>query len=1275
MTRLARLTTSLAPLGDHGTERTTRYTNLPGCARLPFFALGTYIGPLCRVPASKRAKAAHRSDDQGATATGELNDDLDEDVKGFVFSTLIERRPEKKDELLTLRDVLLSSSEEDDTLKVWDLAMLGLQAAQRIATGSEPLKLMQDIAQNFPALASSLSRTKVDPSFSEEVEHNQALLGAGTEYVSINGIRIDMDTFDPFYLLNILRDETRAQGALTGLGLPNRVVNSILQLDLSSTVNVKIDLRSPQFTLWFNNIEKDNMYRMWTKDIRQALMMTMIGQPLMLRKNVLNAIITVDPGSEVGLLAIRDARSLIDQGLPVRVGFSLGIAGSEGTPEYTASLSVIRGVYFLKSRASPLAARKFLYLLVDKASDTPTRDVVPPTLEQIEDAFEAVAMKQKALANFTEEIQGFMSTDDMSDDAVKSSLWVAEKGLTVDPPCVAFNGEVTCSETVASVLIQEMQYGMRWVTEMMAYGRIGSGTDVHALVLKGAVPRFNEKIASAWTDIGGVRIVDVAIEVLREGSEVSRLEYLHPPDRQDDIKPLTYWIVLGAAAEKAGGNVDSVGHIMSLVEAAARRLLDDDTEARVAFIFNVLPKQLTRQDVQVLSVLQCAISLPHTVARRTKIVGLLLDLVTLSKEGQFTSATVFATAERALNGGKGPQLIRDAFEGVNAHAGSIVEDTFADHRSICRTLLGLGVGESAILTNGRLVVIEDFVLTKADMQLMQSLEQDSRADAIAEMVEEVDFQGFDPDLLTADFYSDIIMASCAVVGLRQQKQPQAGKGANLDALHIERSGFVESSDSALTIDAIVNPTSKSAQKLAPLLLFIKEKLKPNLKVILNPITHLDKLPLQNFYRYAVDGSLDFNEDGSMARGAYASFANLPQHKTLTMNMDVPESWLVEAVSAAYDLDNLRLEDLGEEASTLHATYELEAIIVTGNCRERGVGPPRGLQLAMEGRPRGVDTLVMENLGYFQLKADPGVWALSIATGTRSDKLFKLSETKRTGAASELDVEITSFAGRKISMVVEKRPGMEDEELLLASSEEPTHEDEDQRYTGVWGSIKSMLGRDAQELAPVKDEPVIHVFSIASGHLYERFLKIMFISVLRNTKSPVKFWIIKNYLSPKFKTFLPYMAEEYGFDFEFITYKWPTWLHKQTEKQRLIWAYKILFLDVLFPIDLKKVIYVDADQIVRADLLELYTMDLQGAPYGYTPFCDNNKEVEGYRFWKQGFWKDHLRGKPYHISALYVVDLERFRQLAAGDQLRVVYDNLSKVSDQSSGVLRFHVNRG
>ena len=46
------------------------------------------------------------------------------------------------------------------------------------------------------------------------------------------------------------------------------------------------------------------------------------------------------------------------------------------------------------------------------------------------------------------------------------------------------------------------------------------------------------------------------------------------------------------------------------------------------------------------------------------------------------------------------------------------------------------------------------------------------------------------------------------------------------------------------------------------------------------------------------------------------------------------------------------------------------------------------------------------------------------------------------------------------------------------------------------------------------------------------------------RARVKFWFIKNYMSPQMKRFLPRMAAHYSFDYEFVTYKWPSWLHKQ-----------------------------------------------------------------------------------------------------------------------------------
>lgn len=106
--------------------------------------------------------------------------------------------------------------------------------------------------------------------------------------------------------------------------------------------------------------------------------------------------------------------------------------------------------------------------------------------------------------------------------------------------------------------------------------------------------------------------------------------------------------------------------------------------------------------------------------------------------------------------------------------------------------------------------------------------------------------------------------------------------------------------------------------------------------------------------------------------------------------------------------------------------------------------------------------------------------------------------------------------------------------------------------------------------------------------------------------------------------------------------------------------------------------VDADQVVRADLKELRDLDLNGAPYGYTPFCDSRETTLGFQFWRTGFWEQHLRGKPYHISALYVVDLERFRKENVGDTLRGTYQALSSDPnslanlDQGEFLRRYHM---
>ena len=64
-------------------------------------------------------------------------------------------------------------------VQVWDLKDLGLQASQRIAQASDPLRLLTHISQNFPTLAASISRLPVNASLAAQVRSNQRSLPPG----------------------------------------------------------------------------------------------------------------------------------------------------------------------------------------------------------------------------------------------------------------------------------------------------------------------------------------------------------------------------------------------------------------------------------------------------------------------------------------------------------------------------------------------------------------------------------------------------------------------------------------------------------------------------------------------------------------------------------------------------------------------------------------------------------------------------------------------------------------------------------------------------------------------------------------------------------------------------------------------------------------------------------------------------------------------------------------------------------------------------------------
>lgn len=127
---------------------------------------------------------------------------------------------------------------------------------------------------------------------------------------------------------------------------------------------------------------------------------------------------------------------------------------------------------------------------------------------------------------------------------------------------------------------------------------------------------------------------------------------------------------------------------------------------------------------------------------------------------------------------------------------------------------------------------------------------------------------------------------------------------------------------------------------------------------------------------------------------------------------------------------------------------MEFLLLEGHCFDMTFGtPPRGLQitLGIETNPVIVDTIVMANLGYFQLKANPGAWVLRLRQGRSSDiyEIVSHEGSDTPANSSDIKVLISSFQSHVMKLKVNKKPDKIHEELLADGNE---------AGSGLWSSI-------------------------------------------------------------------------------------------------------------------------------------------------------------------------------------------------------------------------------
>ncbi|KAG1934951.1 UDP-glucose:glycoprotein glucosyltransferase 1 isoform X1 [Pimephales promelas] len=1170
--------------------------------------------------------------DGNATIIGE-NDSVDE-VQGFLFGKLKTIYPELKEQLKELRNHLVESTNEMAPLKVWQMQDLSFQTAARIlaAPSVDALNVMKDLSQNFPTKARSLTKTVVNSEIRKEIEENQKYfkgtlgLQPGDSALFINGLHIDLDVQDIFSIFDILRNEARVMEGLRSLLIDTPYIHDILKLNVQpSDSDYAVDIRSPAVN-WINNLETDGKYASWPSNVQELLRPTFPGVIRQIRKNFHNLVMILDPTHENTAELISVAEMFYSNNIPLRIGVVFVVNDSDDVDGMQdAGVALLRAFNYIADDVDRQMAFDAIISILNKVPSGGKLKV-----EHV------VGVLEKRYPYV--EISSILGPDSAYDNNRKEGKAYYEQTGVGPLPVVLYNGmplqrEQLDPDELETVIMHKILETTSFFQRTVYLGELNSDHDVVDFIMNqpNVVPRINSRILSTsrnYLDLSATNnhFIDEYARFLfldtkdKNAAVANSMNYM---TKKDDgiIRPVTFWVV---------GDFDKPSGRQLLYDAI--RHMKTSNNVRLGMINNPSEDPSNEKSL---------IARAIWSAMQTQTSNNAKNFITKMAKEETAQALYGGSdiAEFAV-GGMDVPLFKSAYESSNVNF-------LLAHSAYCQDVLKLKKGQRAVISNGRIIgpLEEGEVFNQDDFLLLESIILKTSGERIKGKIQLLG--------MVEDRASDLVMKVDSL--LSSQPKGEA---------RIEHT-FAEDRYSAVKIRpkeeevyfdvvAVLDPVTRDAQKLAPLLLVLKQLVNVNLRVFMNCQSKLSDLPLKSFYRYVLESEISFLTDSSFAPGPIAKFLDMPQSPLFTLNLNTPESWMVESVHTRYDLDNIYLEEVD---SVVAAEYELEYLLLEGHCFDVTTGqPPRGLQftLGTASDPVIVDTIVMANLGYFQLKANPGAWMLRLRKG-RSDEIYKIYSHDGTDSPAEADdliVVLNNFKSKIIKVKVQKKPDMMNEELLS----DGTHEND----SGFWTSLtRGFTGGSKPEEPKQEKDDVINIFSVASGHLYERFLRIMMLSVLKHTKTPVKFWFLKNYLSPTFKEFIPYMAEKYGFQYELVQYKWPRWLHQQTEKQRIIWGYKILFLDVLFPLAVDKFLFVDADQIVRTDLKELRDFDLEGAPYGYTPFCESRREMDGYRFWKSGYWASHLAGRKYHISALYVVDLKKFRKIAAGDRLRGQYQGLSQ----------------
>ncbi|NXG55323.1 UGGG1 glucosyltransferase, partial [Hemiprocne comata] len=904
--------------------------------------------------------------DVNATVIDE-NDPIDE-MQGFLFGKLRQLYPDLTEELKELRKHLVESTNEMAPLKVWQLQDLSFQTAARILTAPpvDALMVMKDLSQNFPTKARAITKAVVSSELRAEIEENQKYfkgtlgLQPGDSALFINGLLVDLDTQDIFSLIDVLRNEARVMEGLHSLGIEGLSLHNVLKLNIQpSDSNYAVDIRSPAIS-WINNLEVDSRYNSWPSSVQELLRPTFPGVIRQIRKNFHNFVLIVDPAHETTAELFNVAEMFFSNHIPLRIGLVFVVNDSEDVDGLQdPGVALLRVYNYVAQEMDNSYAFQTVMSIYNKVK-TGDHLKVEHVVSVLEKQYPYV------------EVNSILGIDSAYDQNRKAARGYYEQTGVGPLPVVLFNGipfqkDQLDPDDLETMTMHKILETTSIFQRAVYLGELLNDQDVVEYIMNqpNVVPRINSRILTSdreYLDLTGMNnfyvddfarfttldskdktaaVANSITYLTKKGNICSRSLTQIYLMYDSFVRPVTFWIV---------GDFDQPSGRQLLYDAIKHQ--KSSNNVRISMINNPSDNPNSQNTILAKAI---------WAALQTQTSNNAKNFITkMAKEEVAKALEAGADILEFAVGGMDVNVFKEAFESPKV-------DFILSHAVYCRDVLKLKKGQRAVISNGRIIgPLEDGeMFNQDDFHLLENIILKTSGQKIKAQIHQL---GFEEDLA-----SDLVMKVDALLSA----QP---KGEARIEYHFfeERYSAVKlrpkEGETYFDVVAIVDPVTRDAQRLAPLLLVLNQLINMNLKVFMNCQSKLSDMPLRSFYRYVLEPEISFTTENNFAPGPIARFLDMPQSPLFTLNLNTPESWMVESVRTPYDLDNIYLEEVD---SVVAAEYELEYLLLEGHCYDITTGqPPRGLQftLGTSTSPVIVDTIVMANLVSIPLKLATNKWS-------------------------------------------------------------------------------------------------------------------------------------------------------------------------------------------------------------------------------------------------------------------------------------------------------------